>query len=50
MKILFIAPKYTGGIGGHAKRVAENVEQKILVGDSFLAHLTEVEIDLANLV
>ena len=25
MKILFIAPKYTGGIGGHASRVAEKL-------------------------
>ena len=25
MKILFIAPKYTGGIGGHAARVAEKL-------------------------
>lgn len=27
MKILFIAPKYTGGIGGHAARVAEKLRQ-----------------------
>jgi len=27
MKILFIAPKYTGGIGGHASRVAEKLRQ-----------------------
>jgi len=28
MKILFIAPKYSGGIGGHAKRVAEKLQEK----------------------
>ena len=27
MKILFIAPKYSGGIGGHASRVAEKLRQ-----------------------
>ena len=27
MKILFIAPKYTGGIGGHASRVAEKLQE-----------------------
>ena len=27
MKILFIAPKYTGGIGGHAKRVADKLQE-----------------------
>lgn len=27
MKILFIAPKYTGGIGGHASRVAEKLRE-----------------------
>jgi len=27
MKILFIAPKYTGGIGGHATRVAEKLRE-----------------------
>ena len=27
MKILFIAPKYSGGIGGHAKRVAEKLSE-----------------------
>ena len=27
MKILFIAPRYTGGIGGHANRVAEKLRQ-----------------------
>ena len=27
MKILFIAPKYTGGIGGHAARVAEKLQE-----------------------
>ena len=27
MKILFIAPRYTGGIGGHAKRVAEKLQE-----------------------
>ena len=27
MKILFIAPKYTGGIGGHAARVAEKLKE-----------------------
>ena len=27
MKILFIAPKYTGGIGGHAGRVAEKLRE-----------------------
>ena len=27
MKILFIAPKYSGGIGGHAARVAEKLEE-----------------------
>ena len=27
MKILFIAPKYTGGIGGHAYRVAEKLKE-----------------------
>ena len=27
MKILFIAPKYSGGIGGHAKRVADKLQQ-----------------------
>ena len=30
MKILFIAPTYTGGIGGHAARVAEKEKQKEL--------------------
>ena len=25
MKILFIAPRFTGGIGGHANRVAEKL-------------------------
>jgi L-malate glycosyltransferase len=28
MKILFIAPKYTGGIGGHAKRVADKLREE----------------------
>ena len=28
MKILFIAPKYTGGIGGHAARVAEKLREE----------------------
>jgi len=28
MKILFIAPKYSGGIGGHAKRVADKLQDK----------------------
>lgn len=27
MKILFIAPRYSGGIGGHAKRVAEKLSE-----------------------
>ena len=27
MKILFIAPRYTGGIGGHAARVAEKLRE-----------------------
>ena len=27
MKILFIAPKYSGGIGGHAKRVADKLQE-----------------------
>ncbi len=27
MKILFIAPKYSGGIGGHAARVAEKLQE-----------------------
>jgi len=27
MKILFIAPKYSGGIGGHAARVAEKLRE-----------------------
>jgi len=27
MKILFIAPKYSGGIGGHASRVAEKLQE-----------------------
>ena len=27
MKILFIAPKFTGGIGGHAARVAEKLQE-----------------------
>ena len=27
MKILFIAPKYTGGIGGHAAMVAEKLRE-----------------------
>jgi len=27
MKILFIAPRYTGGIGGHASRVAEKLRE-----------------------
>ena len=27
MKILFIAPKYSGGIGGHAKRVAQKLQE-----------------------
>ena len=27
MKILFIAPKYSGGIGGHAYRVAEKLRE-----------------------
>jgi glycosyltransferase involved in cell wall biosynthesis len=27
MKILFIAPKYSGGIGGHASRVAEKLKE-----------------------
>ena len=27
MKILFIAPKYTGGIGGHASRVAGKLQE-----------------------
>jgi len=28
MKILYIAPRYEGGIGGHAKRVAEKLREK----------------------
>ena len=28
MKILFIAPRYTGGIGGHAKRVADKLQEE----------------------
>ena len=27
MKILFIAPRYSGGIGGHAARVAEKLQE-----------------------
>ncbi|MDC0210049.1 glycosyltransferase, partial [Nitrosopumilus sp.] len=27
MKILFISPRYDGGIGGHAKRVAEKLQE-----------------------
>ncbi len=27
MKILFISPRYEGGIGGHAKRVAEKLQE-----------------------
>ena len=27
MKILFIAPKFSGGIGGHAARVAEKLQE-----------------------
>jgi len=27
MKILFIAPKYSGGIGGHAFRVFEKLQE-----------------------
>jgi len=27
MKILFIAPRFTGGIGGHANRVAEKLRE-----------------------
>ena len=27
MKILFIAPKFNGGIGGHAARVAEKLQE-----------------------
>ena len=27
MKILFIAPRYSGGIGGHASRVAEKLQE-----------------------
>ena len=28
MRILFIAPKYSGGIGGHAKRVSDKLREK----------------------
>jgi len=28
MKILFIAPRYSGGIGGHAKRVADKLRER----------------------
>ena len=28
MKILYISPRYEGGIGGHAKRVAEKLREK----------------------
>ena len=27
MKILYISPRYEGGIGGHAKRVAEKLSE-----------------------
>jgi len=27
MKLLFIAPRYSGGIGGHASRVAEKLRE-----------------------
>ena len=27
MKILFIAPRYSGGIGGHAARIAEKLRE-----------------------
>ena len=27
MKLLFIAPRYDGGIGGHASRVAEKLRE-----------------------
>ena len=28
MKILYISPRYEGGIGGHAKRVAEKLREQ----------------------
>ena len=28
MKILYISPRYEGGIGGHAKRVAEKLSEE----------------------
>ena len=28
MKILYISPRYEGGIGGHAKRVAEKLSEQ----------------------
>jgi L-malate glycosyltransferase len=37
MKILFIAPKYSGGIGGHAKRVADKLR-----ADGFEIELMQV--------
>ena len=42
MKILFIAPRYTGGIGGHAFRVANNLKK---VGfDVELIHIPHIPI------
>ena len=43
MKILFIAPKYTGGIGGHAARVAEKLREYGF--DIKLMHTSHIPID-----
>jgi glycosyltransferase involved in cell wall biosynthesis len=43
MKILFIAPKYSGGIGGHAYRVAEKLREHGF--DIKLMHVTHIPIN-----
>ena len=42
MKILFIAPKYSGGIGGHASRVAEKLQEYGF--DVKLMHISHIPI------
>ena len=42
MKILFIAPKYSGGIGGHAARVAEKLQEHGF--DIKLMHVSHIPI------
>ena len=43
MKILYISPRYDGGIGGHAKRVAEKLSEQGHDVKLKIVHFNEIE-------